>query len=104
MFAECMSITQLDRDSAADPFDEADFELPDGKSIIEQCVIRRRFTTRLHWSEKDCFIATGSPDRVEDSRSELRHKYEMSHMYIQNMCTHVNTRYITCQTHAILRK
>jgi hypothetical protein len=29
-------ITQLDRDSAADPFDEADFELPDWKTMIEQ--------------------------------------------------------------------
>ena len=27
-------ITPLDSDSAADPFDEADFELPDGKTMI----------------------------------------------------------------------
>ncbi len=33
-----MPITPLDRHggSAADPFDEADFELPDGKTMIEQ--------------------------------------------------------------------
>ena len=31
-----MPITPLDCDSAADPFDEADFELPDGKTMIEQ--------------------------------------------------------------------
>ncbi len=30
-----MPITPLVRDSAADPFDEADFELPDGKTMIE---------------------------------------------------------------------
>ena len=29
-------ITPLDSDSAADPFDEADFELPDEKTMIEQ--------------------------------------------------------------------
>jgi hypothetical protein len=26
----------LDSDNAADPFEEADFELPDGKTMIEQ--------------------------------------------------------------------
>ena len=31
-----MPITQLDSESAADPFDEADFELPDEKTMIEQ--------------------------------------------------------------------
>ena len=31
-----MPITPLDRDSAADPFDEADFELPDGKTMPER--------------------------------------------------------------------
>jgi hypothetical protein len=31
-----LPITPLDRDSAADPFDEAGFELPDEKRMIEQ--------------------------------------------------------------------
>jgi hypothetical protein len=31
-------ITPLDRGSAADPFDEADFELPDEKTMIEQFI------------------------------------------------------------------
>jgi hypothetical protein len=67
----------------------------------------QEFYNNIALGEKGCFIATGSPDRAANSRSELRHKHNIiiilniSQIYTQNMCKYVYIRYIICQVYVI---
>ena len=75
-----MPITPVDSlsDSAADPFDEADFELPDGKTMIEQLM------AGLAQARSKGLVPEASEETLRAfSISEMKlYKHDTTHKYV----------------------
>ncbi len=81
-----MPITPLDSDSAADPFDGADFELPDEKTIIEQLMagLEQARSKRLvpEASESEETLIAFSVSEMKLYKHATTHKYVICQVYV----------------------
>jgi hypothetical protein len=77
-------ITQLDRDSAADPFDGADFELPDGKTMIEQLMagLAQARSKGLVPKASEEILRAFSVSKMKLYKHATTHKYVICQVYV----------------------